>query len=173
MVSEDRKNNPSICVAEVPEQRVEDRKNNPSICVAGRVSRWQFASPVPPVAVSPPVAQATVTVLALTAPGIIVKARVRSSAPSDALGASMQRAGSVWRPLFPLSTIAIVPVGDPVRPHRRTCRQHLLGDHGWFGVMEWREMQEMFDVRRWRKTALFDRFLSFDVRLAERSPFGH
>ena len=54
------------------ESSPEDRKNNPSICVAGRVSRWQFASPVPPVAVSPPVAQATVTVLALTAPGIIV-----------------------------------------------------------------------------------------------------
>ena len=43
----------------------------------------------------------------------------------------------------------------------------------WFGVMEWREMQEMFDVRRWRKTGLFDRLLSFDVRLADSRPGGH
>ena len=43
----------------------------------------------------------------------------------------------------------------------------------WFGVMEWREMQEMFDVRRWRKTGLFDRLLSFNVRLADSRPRGH
>ena len=43
----------------------------------------------------------------------------------------------------------------------------------WFGVMEWREIQDMHDVRRWRKTALFDRLLSFDVRLADRRPRGH
>ena len=43
----------------------------------------------------------------------------------------------------------------------------------WFGVMEWREMQEMFDVRRWRKTGLFDRLLSFNVRLADSRPGGH
>ncbi|MCY3875101.1 MAG: hypothetical protein OXF88_12520 [Rhodobacteraceae bacterium] len=44
---------------------------------------------------------------------------------------------------------------------------------GWFGVMEWREVQDMNDVRRWRKTALFDRLLSFDVRLVDRRPRGH
>ena len=43
----------------------------------------------------------------------------------------------------------------------------------WFGVMEWREIQDMHDVRRWRKTALFDRMLSFDVRLADGRPGGH
>ena len=43
----------------------------------------------------------------------------------------------------------------------------------WFGVLEWREMQEMFDVRRWRKTGLFDRLLSFNVRLADSRPGGH
>lgn len=43
----------------------------------------------------------------------------------------------------------------------------------WFGVMEWREVQEMFDVRRWRKTGLFDRLLSFNVRLADSRPGGH
>lgn len=40
----------------------------------------------------------------------------------------------------------------------------------WFGVMEWREIQDMHDVRRWRKTALFDRMMSFDVRLADGRP---
>ena len=54
----------------------------------------------------PPVAQATVTVSALTAPGIIVKARVRSSAPSEALGAPMQRAGSV------ASSVMVPVTGD-------------------------------------------------------------
>ena len=34
-------------------------------------------------------------------------------------------------------------------------------------------MQEMFDVRRWRKTGLFDRLLSFNVRLADSRPGGH
>ena len=43
----------------------------------------------------------------------------------------------------------------------------------WFGVMEWREIQDMHDVRRWRKTALFDRMLSFDVRLADGRRGGH
>ena len=43
----------------------------------------------------------------------------------------------------------------------------------WFGAMEWREMREMFDVRRWRKTGLFDRLLSFNVRLADSRPGGH
>ena len=43
----------------------------------------------------------------------------------------------------------------------------------WFGVMEWREIQDMHDVRRWRKTALYDRLLSFDVRLADGGRRGH
>ena len=43
----------------------------------------------------------------------------------------------------------------------------------WFGVIEWREMKEMFDVRRWRKTGLFDRLLSFNVRLADGRPHWH
>ena len=43
----------------------------------------------------------------------------------------------------------------------------------WFGVLEWREIQDMHDVRRWRKTALYDRLLSFDVRLADGRRGGH
>lgn len=43
----------------------------------------------------------------------------------------------------------------------------------WFWLMEWQEMQDMHDRRRWRKTALFDRLLSFDVRFADHGPGGH
>ena len=50
----------------------------------------------------------------------------------------------------------------------RHCQLKMIG-----GNMEWREMQEMFDVRRWRKTGLFDRLLSFNVRLADSRPGGH
>ena len=42
-----------------------------------------------------------------------------------------------------------------------------------FGLMEWREMQDMHDAWRWRKAALFDRLMSFDVRHADRWSGGH
>ena len=49
----------------------------------------------------------------------------------------------------------------------------ILGPLRWFGLMEWREPQEMLEVGCWRKTALFDRFLSFDVRFADGRTNGH
>ena len=42
----------------------------------------------------------------------------------------------------------------------------------WFGLLEYHGPPERFEVG-WRKTALFDRFLSFDVRLAEDRRTGH
>ena len=48
-----------------------------------------------------------------------------------------------------------------------------LGPLRWFGLMELREMQHVHDVVRWRKTALFDRLLSFDVPLADPLEGGH
>ena len=42
----------------------------------------------------------------------------------------------------------------------------------WFGLVEYRGPEVSFEVG-WRKTALFDRFLSFDVRFAERPSEGH
>ena len=41
----------------------------------------------------------------------------------------------------------------------------VLGPLRWFGLLEYRGPAETFEVG-WRKTSLFDRFLSFDVRLA-------
>ena len=49
----------------------------------------------------------------------------------------------------------------------------VLGPLRWFGLLGWRLPQEMFDAGCWRKTSLFDRFLSFDIRFAERPAEGH
>jgi len=48
----------------------------------------------------------------------------------------------------------------------------VLGPLRWFGLLEYHGPPERFEVG-WRKTALFDRFLSFDVRLAEGRRTGH
>ena len=41
----------------------------------------------------------------------------------------------------------------------------------WFGLVEYRGPEVSSEVG-WRKTVLFDRFLSFDVQFAERHPEG-
>ena len=43
----------------------------------------------------------------------------------------------------------------------------------WFGLMERTKVDAPFEPPRWRKTALFDRFLSFDVGLTESHPEAH
>ena len=48
----------------------------------------------------------------------------------------------------------------------------VLGPLRWFGLLEYRGSPESFEVG-WRKTALFDRFLSFDVRLARDCGAAH
>ena len=48
----------------------------------------------------------------------------------------------------------------------------VLGPLRWFGLLEYRGPCETFEVG-WRKSALFDRFLSFDVRLAKDRVTGH
>ena len=50
--------------------------------------------------------------------------------------------------------------------------RHILDPLRWFGLVEYRGPEVSFDVR-WRKTALFDRFLSFDVRFADGHTKGH
>ena len=42
----------------------------------------------------------------------------------------------------------------------------------WFGLLEYRGPPDTFEVG-WRKSPLFDRFLSFDVRLADGASAGH
>ena len=48
----------------------------------------------------------------------------------------------------------------------------VLGPLRWFGLLEYRGPPEGAEVG-WRKTALFDRFLSFDVRFADGRAGGH
>ena len=48
----------------------------------------------------------------------------------------------------------------------------VLGPLRWFGLLEYRGPAETFEVG-WRKTSLFDRFLSFDVRLARDCGAAH
>ena len=50
--------------------------------------------------------------------------------------------------------------------------RHILDPLRWFGLVENRGPEVSFDVR-WRKTALFDRFLSFDIRFADGRMKGH
>ena len=48
----------------------------------------------------------------------------------------------------------------------------VLGPLRWFGLLEYHGPPERFEVG-WRKTALFDRFLSFDVQLSQERGTGH
>ena len=48
----------------------------------------------------------------------------------------------------------------------------VLGPLRWFGLLEYHGPPERFEVG-WRKTALFDRFLSFDVQLCQERGTGH
>ena len=48
----------------------------------------------------------------------------------------------------------------------------VLGPLRWFGLLEYRGPPDSAEVG-WRKTALFDRFLSFDVRLAQERGASH
>ena len=48
----------------------------------------------------------------------------------------------------------------------------VLGPLRWFGLLEYRGPPDRAEVG-WRKTALFDRFLSFDVRLAQDRGASH
>jgi len=48
----------------------------------------------------------------------------------------------------------------------------VLGPLRWFGLLEYHGPPETFEVG-WRKTALFDRFLSFDVQLSRDRGTGH
>ena len=48
----------------------------------------------------------------------------------------------------------------------------VLGPLRWFGLLEYRGPPETAEVG-WRKTALFDRFLSFDVQLSQERGTGH
>ena len=43
----------------------------------------------------------------------------------------------------------------------------------WFGLIERSRTETPLEPPRWRKSTLFDRFLSFDVQLTEDTRPGH
>ena len=65
-----------------------------------------------------------------------------------------------------------MPTAAHWNPAATMFARHILDPLRWFGLVEYRGPEVSFDVR-WRKTALFDRFLSFDVRFADGRTKGH
>ena len=81
-----------------------------------------------------------------------------------------------WQSLAALTALCTVPdeaiPETRLRPAAAMFAWRILWPLRWFGLLEYRRMEDSFQVG-WRKSALFDRFLSFDVRLPERPPPGH
>lgn len=106
--------------------------------------------------------------------------RIPGRWPQDDIGAVLWALGGVadyWQSADLLAVTCTDP--EDTVPHRIRARPAMLFASRvlvplcWFGLMEWRQMQDMHDRVRWRKTALFDRLLSFDVRLADHRSGGH
>ena len=106
--------------------------------------------------------------------------RVPGRWPQYDIGAILWALGGVADDWQSADTLA-VSCTDPENTVPRRFRGHpamlfvsrVLVPLRWFGLMDFRWMQDMHDVVRWRKTALFDRFLSFDVRLADHRSARH
>ena len=105
---------------------------------------------------------------------------VEGDIPQGDIGAvlwSLSAVAKDWQSADALT--ALCPLQDDALPAARwnaaasMFATRILRPLHWFGLMEWREPQEMFEVGCWRKTALFDRFLSFDVRFADGPTNGH
>ena len=106
--------------------------------------------------------------------------RVPGGWPQDDIGVVLWALAGVADDWQSADTLAVACT-DPENPVEHGFRgppamlfvSRVLVPLCWFGAMEWKEAREMFEVRRWRKTGLFDRLLSFDVRLAKSRPGGH
>ena len=100
--------------------------------------------------------------------------------PQGDIGAvlwSISAVGADWQNVATLTALCTVPDDTmPTAAHwdpaATMFARHILDPLRWFGLMEYRGPEVSSDVR-WRKTALFDRFLSFDVRFAENRTKGH
>ena len=100
--------------------------------------------------------------------------------PQGDIGAvlwSISAVAADWQNAATLTALCTVPDDTmPTAAHwdpaATMFARHILDTLRWFGLVEYRGPEVSFDVR-WRKTALFDRFLSFDVRFADGSTKGH
>jgi DNA-binding protein HU-beta len=92
--------------------------------------------------------------------------------PQDDMGVILWGLSNVageWQSVDTLRALTAVRDDAVARMHRNAEGSmfvgRVLGPLRWFGLLEYRGPPETFEAG-WRKTALFDRFLSFDVRLA-------
>ena len=81
-----------------------------------------------------------------------------------------------WQNAAVLTALCTIPDDEL----SETCREpatsmfvwRILWPLHWFGLLEYRGPEETWDVT-WRKSVLFDRFLSFDVRLSDNRGSSH
>ncbi len=100
--------------------------------------------------------------------------------PQGDIGAvlwSISAVAADWQNAATLTALCTVPDDRmPTTAQRNRAAtmlaRHILDPLRWFGLVEYRGPEVSADVR-WRKTALFDRFLSFDVRFADGRAKGH
>ena len=99
--------------------------------------------------------------------------------PQDDIGIILWGLSSVageWQSVDTLRTLTTVRDDTVAKMHWNAegsmFSGRVLGPLRWFGLLEYHGPPERFEVG-WRKTALFDRFLSFDVRLARDRGAGH
>ena len=81
-----------------------------------------------------------------------------------------------WQNAAALTALCTIP-DDEIPETRRMLAStmfvwRILWPLRWFGLLESRGPEETWDVA-WRKSGLFDRFLSFDVRLSDNRGSGH
>ena len=89
---------------------------------------------------------------------------------------SLSAVGDKWRNVGTLTALCTV-ADDTIptahwNPASMMFTRHILDPLRWFGLVECREEDVPFQMR-WRKTALFDRFLSFNVRHVDRGSARH
>ena len=95
--------------------------------------------------------------------------------PQDDIGVILWGLSNVageWQSVDTLRALTAVRDDAVARLHRNAegtmFAGRVLGPLRWFGLLEYHGPPERFEAG-WRKTALFDRFLSFDVRLGQDS----
>ena len=99
--------------------------------------------------------------------------------PQDDIGALLWGLSNVageWQSVDTLRALTTIRDDAVAKMHWNaegsTFVGRVLGPLRWFGLLEYRGPPDTAGVC-WRKTALFDRFLSFDVRLARDRGTGH
>jgi len=94
---------------------------------------------------------------------------------------SLSVAAHDWQTSERLTRLCVVPIyelfDDPWDTGSHVTERQILRPLWWFGLLEARDAEKQPDEyvprRLWRKTVLFDRFLSFDIQLPSRNVPRH